>query len=104
MPFKQGNQVSRSSQSKGGWPDREPMWNGKPPCLSRSATRRPVFPFPPITSVTLLLFIPRPPTQFCKLAYASKSMGAFEVDQCLFVPVHCLFVQRLWNNGKRETD
>src|SRR5262249_21757810 len=52
-------QVARSSQSNGGWPDREPILKGMPRWASRAATRRPVFPVPPSTSVILvcLLFI-----------------------------------------------
>jgi hypothetical protein len=46
-----GTQVSRSSQSNGGVPEREPTRVATPRAASRSATRLPVLPVPPSTSV-----------------------------------------------------
>ena len=44
-------QVELSSQSNGRSPEPEPIRTGRPRAVSRSATRRPVFPVPFSTSV-----------------------------------------------------
>jgi hypothetical protein len=49
-----GAHVERSSQSKGVAADRTPSRVGTPRALSRSTTRRPVLPVPPITNVGLV--------------------------------------------------
>jgi hypothetical protein len=52
-----GAQVARSSQSNGGAPEREPIRVGTPRAISSSATRRPVLPVPPRTSVAGLSIV-----------------------------------------------
>src|SRR5215469_612746 len=51
MPSRAGSQVSGFSQSYGGCAEREPIRSLRPARWSSSATRRPVLPVPPRTSV-----------------------------------------------------
>src|SRR6516162_8181311 len=56
-PSSAAAQVDGSSQSNGGWPEREPTRAGTPCAVSRCTTRRPVLPVPPTTSVWFAWYV-----------------------------------------------
>src|SRR5215218_7142940 len=85
-PSNAGAHVSGFSQSNGGAPDREPIRTGTPRATSRSATRRPVLPVPPITNVvaSLLLFcIPISNSLFVDARFNATGCRALAVSHLL---------------------